>query len=304
MSFRSGSGIAMGYFASDSDTRGNTGFFLHCKEVNKSFVLIQRMRRPSMVDMLTYEENVISMKDIIRSSPAQLSGYRHVGIFRQRLPISPSGAGKHGVALPRESGFPREYRISLDIQLNLLWHENCTVNVIGPEHASRIDAVQARCSNDDQIEEGSMKELLAMLTAAAIAVGFPKPGPTEGSHEVNALLTRAVTELQANGPDEAFAAFSDSKGKFIDGDLYIFVYDLTGKCVAHGGNPTMVGKDLIGLKDADNKFYVRERVEIAKSEGKGWQAYSWINPTTKQIECRTALFERVGDVVVGCGTGM
>ena len=39
-------------------------------------------------------------------------------------------------------------------------------------------------------------------------------------------------------------------------------YDMNGQCLAHGGNPKMVGKELIDLKDADGKaFPVTKKIE-------------------------------------------
>jgi signal transduction histidine kinase len=119
--------------------------------------------------------------------------------------------------------------------------------------------------------------------------------------EAEAMVKKAIAFYKANGKEKAFEAISDVKGKFVDGDLYIFAYDMSGKCVAHGGNPKMVGKDLIELKDADGKAFVKERVEIIKAKGKGWQNYKWTNPVTKTIEDKTAYVEKVDDVIIGCG---
>jgi signal transduction histidine kinase len=88
---------------------------------------------------------------------------------------------------------------------------------------------------------------------------------------------------------------------FVDRDLYIFAYDLSGKCVAHGANQKMIGIDLIGMKDPDGKEYVKERVEIAKMKGKGWQDYKFPNPVTKKIESKSAYIEKADDVIIGCG---
>ncbi len=65
--------------------------------------------------------------------------------------------------------------------------------------------------------------------------------------------------MKANGKEKAFADFCNPKGAFVDPDLYITVYDLTGKCLAHGANSKMIGKDLIGLKDPDGVAFVKER---------------------------------------------
>jgi cytochrome c len=119
--------------------------------------------------------------------------------------------------------------------------------------------------------------------------------------EAEAMVKKAVAEIKASGKDKAFAEISNPKGKFIDRDLYVFVYDMNGKCVAHGFNQKMIGKDLVEMKDSDGKFYVKERIEIAKTKGKGWQDYKYTNPTSKKIENKTAYIEKVDDLIVGCG---
>lgn len=85
-------------------------------------------------------------------------------------------------------------------------------------------------------------------------------------------------------------------------DLYVVVYDLNGKCLAHGQNPKfLVGKDLIGMKDPDGKAYVKERVELAKTKSQFWQDYKFSNPLTKKIEPKSMYMERMGNFLVGCG---
>jgi cytochrome c len=119
--------------------------------------------------------------------------------------------------------------------------------------------------------------------------------------EAEAMVKKAVAFMKANGKDKAFTEISNSKGQFIDRDLYVFVYDMNGKCVAHGFNQKMVGKDLIEMKDPDGKFYVKERVEIAKTKGKGVQNYKFTNPESKKIDDKTAYIEKYDDYIFGCG---
>ena len=119
--------------------------------------------------------------------------------------------------------------------------------------------------------------------------------------EAEALVKKAIQLIKTEGKEKAFVEINNPKGKFVDRDLYIFVYDITGKCVAHGFNPKMIGKDLIEMKDSDGKYFVKERVEIAKTKGKGWQDYKFTDPITKKIEPKSAYVERVEDLIVGCG---
>jgi cytochrome c len=151
------------------------------------------------------------------------------------------------------------------------------------------------------MEGAKMKSLFKVLLAFVIVFSTITAQSSGTPAEAEALVKKTVTFFKANGADKTFAAVSDLKGAFVKGDLYIFVYDLTGKCVAHGGNPKMVGKDLIDLKDADGKSFVKERLDIIKSKGKGWQNYKWTNPTSKAIENKTAYIEKSGEYIFGCG---
>jgi signal transduction histidine kinase len=153
-------------------------------------------------------------------------------------------------------------------------------------------------------KEKGMKRIVTAVCLAALmmAVGGVAVAAEFGTPtEAEAMVKKAVAEIKANGQDKAFAEFTNPKGKFIDRDLYITVYDLNGKCLSHGANPKMIGKDLIDLKDPDGKFFVKERIEIAKTKGGGWQDYKFTNPVTKKVEPKTMYFEKTGNIIVACG---
>jgi signal transduction histidine kinase len=133
------------------------------------------------------------------------------------------------------------------------------------------------------------------LTGMAVAAENGTPA------EAEAMVKKAIAFAKANGKDKAFAEISNSKGQFIDRDLYVFVYDMNGKCVAHGFNQKMIGKDLIEMKDPDGKYYVKERVEIAKTKGKGLQNYKFTNPESKKLDEKTAYIEKYDNYIFGCG---
>ena len=148
-----------------------------------------------------------------------------------------------------------------------------------------------------------MKKVIGMLIVLSLlAVGVAFAGDKGTPAEAEALVKKAVSFIKENGKDKAFAEFTNSKGQFVDRDLYIFVYDMNGKCVAHGQNPRMVGKDLSDLTDSDGKYFVKERITIAKSKGKGWQNYKFSNPKTKKVEEKTAYIEKTDDYIIGSGS--
>jgi cytochrome c len=119
--------------------------------------------------------------------------------------------------------------------------------------------------------------------------------------EAVALVKKAVAYLNANGKDKAVAEFNSASGQFVMKDLYVFINDMNGGSVAHGGNPKLVGRSMIELKDADGKYFIKEMGEVAKTKGKGWVDYKWLNPVTKALEAKSTYVEKVGDLVVGCG---
>jgi signal transduction histidine kinase len=144
----------------------------------------------------------------------------------------------------------------------------------------------------------SMVVVLSLFGAAGAGMAAEKRGTAA---EAEAMVKKAVAYMKSNGTAAAFAEISNPKGRFTDRDLYVFVYDMNGKCVAHGQNAKMIGKELGEMKDADGKLFVKERIEIAKAKGKGWQDYKFTDPLTKKIERKSAYVERYEDLIVGSG---
>jgi signal transduction histidine kinase len=121
--------------------------------------------------------------------------------------------------------------------------------------------------------------------------------------DAKALAEKAAAYVKANGKEKAMAEFNNPKGQFSKGDLYIFANDFNGVCQANGGNPKLTGQNHLGLKDATDKYFMKEMVETAKTKGSGWINYSWTNPATKKVQAKVAWVQRVegADCFVGCG---
>ncbi len=119
--------------------------------------------------------------------------------------------------------------------------------------------------------------------------------------EAVAMVKKAIEHIKSNGRDKAYAEFTDTKGKFIDRDLYVVVYDMSGKCLAHGQKKSMVGQELIEFKDVDGKEYMKERVDLMKKQQSAWQEYKFMNPVSKKIEPKLMYLEKLEDIIVGCG---
>lgn len=121
------------------------------------------------------------------------------------------------------------------------------------------------------------------------------------SQDAVALVKKAVAHVQKNGLERALKDFNQPDGGFTDRDLYIVVLDLNGKCLAHGVNARIVGKDLSGFKDGDGKAFVQEELRIAKANGSGWVDFKFVNPASRNIENKVQYLERVGEVIVMSG---
>jgi cytochrome c len=145
------------------------------------------------------------------------------------------------------------------------------------------------------------KRTIAMYVTILSLILFTSLYAAGTKEEAQAMVKKAVDYYKTNGKDKAFAEINNKKGQFVKDDLYIFVYDMNGVCVAHGFNDKQIGKNLLETKDPDGKFYVKERVAIAKSKGSGWQDYKYTNPTTFKPENKTAYIEKIDNYIFGCG---
>jgi cytochrome c len=148
-----------------------------------------------------------------------------------------------------------------------------------------------------------MRFFAFLAFAALIAMASPAAAAEFGSKdEAVAMVKRVQAEFEKAGPDATFKAVSDKSIKeFHDRDLYPFIYNMSGICVAHGAREALIGKNLIDLKDQDGKFLIREMVTISNGPGNGWIDYNWPNPLTNKIEAKSSYVEKMGDYFVGVG---
>lgn len=144
------------------------------------------------------------------------------------------------------------------------------------------------------------KLFVGMLFAvfSLVSAGVAQAAGVSTPDEAKVLAIKAAEFLKANGPEKAFPLFTASGNEWHDRDLYVFVYDETGHAVAHGGNPALVGKLLIDLKDVDGVNFVRAFIAIPDA---GWVDYKWRNPVSGAVELKTSYIVRVDSYRVGVG---
>jgi cytochrome c len=142
--------------------------------------------------------------------------------------------------------------------------------------------------------------LLAVFLAAA-----PRPEPAKSEfgtrEEAEALVVRAVAHIKGVGAKKAYKDFTDQAPSFVDRDLYVVVYDLEGSVLAHGQKASLVGENLLNVRDPSGKPWIKERVELAKKKDHFWHDYKFLDPITKTSLEKSSYCERVESTVVCAG---
>jgi cytochrome c len=143
--------------------------------------------------------------------------------------------------------------------------------------------------------------IMAGIVILFVIVGLAHAQYRSTPAEARAMLGMAIAFYKVNGPEKALAAFNDPKGSFIKGDLYIFALDLNGKILAHGVKAGLIGKSMREIRDADEKNFIGEMVEVAKSKGAGTVEYKWENPDSLVVERKSSYIQKIDGVILGCG---
>jgi signal transduction histidine kinase len=141
---------------------------------------------------------------------------------------------------------------------------------------------------------------LAATAAAFLCLPAFAAEPTE--KDAIAMAEKGAAFVKAHGKEEMMKKISARDPDYVQGSLYVDMRDIkTGIVLAHPINPSIVGKDLTDIPDANGKKYRREIIELAAAKGHGWVDYQYKNPATGKIEPKTTYILRVGDVVLEAG---
>jgi cytochrome c len=152
-----------------------------------------------------------------------------------------------------------------------------------------------------------MKNILKSIIFGLAMLGFSMTaGAADKStaEQAVAMVKKAGEYVKKHGKEKAFAEFNNPKGQFIDRDLYIFAFLNNGDGIemANGANQKVVGKNLIGMKDADGKLLIKDILAVGASKsGSGWVDYKWPNPVSGTVDAKRTYIETVDGVVIGCG---
>jgi signal transduction histidine kinase len=146
-------------------------------------------------------------------------------------------------------------------------------------------------------------KLTATVAATALTLSCAGAFAAEPTQkDAIAMAERGAAMVKAKGKEEVMKRITSKDPEFVQGSLYIDMRDVkTGIVLAHPYNPSIVGKDLTDVPDANGKKYRREIIELAAAKGKGWVDYQYKNPTTGKIEPKTTYILLVDGVVLEAG---
>jgi cytochrome c len=148
-----------------------------------------------------------------------------------------------------------------------------------------------------------MTKLIRAVLLAMLAVGFVGTASAEERatlEQAKAMVKKARAYIREVGAEKAYAEISNPKGRFVDREIYIYVYDKSLNNLAHGGNQRLIGKNLADLRDTDGVYINKGLLDVAQKGG-GTFKFRFLNPANKVIEVKTGYAEMEGDVMVGSG---
>lgn len=143
------------------------------------------------------------------------------------------------------------------------------------------------------------RAMLGLLLAAVSGAALADRPSTAG--EASALVKKTIAHLKKHGKDKTLRAASHPSATFVDRDLYVSVYDLDGKVLAHGSNPKLVGVNVAMLRDANDKYFIKDILAKAAGAGSGWVDYKWVDPVTKTLRDKSVYVEKADDLIVAAG---
>ena len=121
--------------------------------------------------------------------------------------------------------------------------------------------------------------------------------------EARQMVERAQQHVAEVGWRDAVQAFNDPRGGFVDRDLYIFAFDDSGRYLAHGLEPDLVGVALhdtpgVPLRVAEEFIAAAQQ---AVTTGGGWMEYEFFKAGMASSLLKTGYVVGLGDgAFMGC----
>jgi signal transduction histidine kinase len=147
-----------------------------------------------------------------------------------------------------------------------------------------------------------IRAVRAALLAAAFFAAAGRSAQADTAADAKALLERAVAHIQAVGAARAYADITRPDGGFVEGELYVFCTTPDGTMLAHGGNPKLVGRNLMAIRDPEGTPTTATIIRVGQTQGQGWLEYLWPNPTTGRVQRKATYVIRIDERTI-CASG-
>ena len=184
------------------------------------------------------------------------------------------------------------------------------ISTASTQQSDGLGAVSDSVGNLDKItrENAALVELSASASVMLVArAGLLRDAVVSmrlrqaSADEAHDLLQRAVAHLRQAGRARALADFHTADGRFIDRDLYIFIFDRNGQVSAFGANPGLVGQPATAVPGLDAAPFLA-RAWAAADSGGGWIQYGVVSPGTQQVTPKESFILPLGKTeFIGCG---
>lgn len=113
------------------------------------------------------------------------------------------------------------------------------------------------------------------VNAGAVSTGR-NASLTEAA-DLDRYVNEAAAYAREKGRTETLREFNDQKGRFVNGEQYIFAYDMKGTVLALPFQQGLIGANRMGVQDVHGVAFIRAMVETA-TRGGGRVYYVYSNP--------------------------
>jgi len=140
-----------------------------------------------------------------------------------------------------------------------------------------------------------MKRFAGMIVMIALAVFFAASVQAEDKvatpADAKGLLKKVVEYAKANGCEKAFAEINKGTAFKIYKNAYPSATDFSGLCYANPKVPALVGRNILDVKDADGKPFVKNGLEKRKQNfnAESVSEYKWMDTRTNKVEIRSMI---------------
>ena len=129
----------------------------------------------------------------------------------------------------------------------------------------------------DTVYPGYGMEWRIVLTDNVPAKTETETTATPTTEELKSFVEKAYVYAQTHTKEEALHAFNDQNGEFIDGELYIFAYDMDGEILALPYQPGLIGSNRWLMEDSSG-VKILQRMIARAQQGGGYVNYMTANP--------------------------